>query len=57
LLGDGLYGTPDERIDRHALHAQSLEFPLPFSDERMLQSAPLPEDMLGLIKQYFPRYS
>ena len=57
LLGDDLYGTTDVRIDRHALHAQSLEFPLPFSDGRMRQTAPLPEDMLGLIKQYFPRYS
>lgn len=57
LLGDDLYGTPDERIDRHALHAQSLEFPLPFSNGRMRQTAPLPEDMQGLIKQYFPRYS
>ena len=57
LLGDELYGTPDARIDRHALHALSLEFPLPFSDRRIMQTAPLPNDMQGLISHYFPRYS
>lgn len=57
LLGDELYGTQDARIDRHALHALSLEFPLPFSEVRMEQTAPLPADMRGLISQYFPRYS
>ena len=57
LLGDELYGTPDARIDRHALHALSLEFPVPFAQERICVSAPLWEDMLDLIHQYFPRYS
>ena len=57
LLGDDLYGTPDERIGRHALHAQSLELPLPFADRRICLQAPMAEDMLLLIKQYFPRYS
>ena len=57
LLGDDLYGTPDARIDRHALHALSLEFPLPFSEQRICVSAPVAQDMLALIHQYFPRYS
>lgn len=57
LLGDELYGTPDARIDRHALHALSLAFPLPFSEKRICISAPMAEDMLALIHQYFPRYS
>lgn len=57
LLGDDLYGTPDSRIDRHALHALSLEFPLPFSDRRMLLRAPVAADMQTLIQHYFPRYS
>lgn len=57
LLGDDLYGTPDPRIGRHALHAQSLELPLPFAHRRICLQAPMAEDMLLLIKQYFPRYS
>ncbi len=57
LLGDDLYGTPDERIGRHALHALSLEFPLPFAEERICINAPVAQDMLALIHQYFPRYS
>ena len=57
LLGDDLYGTPDERIDRHALHALSLEFPLPFAEARKCVEAPVPPDMLSLIQHYFPRYS
>lgn len=57
LLGDDLYGTPDDRIDRHALHALLLEFPLPFADARKCIEAPVAQDMLALIHQYFPRYS
>lgn len=57
LLGDDLYGTPDSRIDRHALHALSLEFPLPFSKVRVCQIAPVADDMQKLIQTYFPRYS
>ena len=57
LLGDDLYGTPDARIDRHALHALSLEFPLPFADTRKCIEAPVAQDMQVLIQQYFPRYS
>lgn len=57
LLGDDLYGTPDPRIDRHALHALSLEFPLPFSNTRVCQIAPVAKDMQKLIQTYFPRYS
>ncbi len=30
ILGDEIYGTPSPLIDRHALHAVSLSFPLPF---------------------------
>ena len=57
LLGDELYGTPDARIDRHALHALCLEFPLPFTEQRVCVKAPVAQDMLALIHQYFPRYS
>ena len=57
LLGDDLYGTPDDRIDRHALHALSLEFPLPFKEQRLCVQAPVATDMQLLIQRYFPRYS
>ena len=57
LLGDDLYGMPDARIGRHALHAQSLTLPLPFSEQRVCLQAPMAKDMQALIKQYFPRYS
>lgn len=57
LLGDDLYGHEDARIDRHALHAQSLEFPIPFSDQRTYLYAPIAADMQQLIQRYFPRFS
>jgi 23S rRNA pseudouridine1911/1915/1917 synthase len=57
LLGDDLYGQEDARIDRHALHALSLEFPLPFSDQRACLFAPVAKDMQQLIQRYFPRFS
>ena len=34
ILGDDVYGEPSELIDRHALHALSLSFPLPFACAR-----------------------
>ena len=30
ILGDEIYGTPSKQIERQALHATSLSFPLPF---------------------------
>ncbi len=47
--------TPEERIKlrlwRHALHADELVVPHPETGERMRFTAPLPEDMAGLIGQ------
>ena len=48
LLGDELYGIADD-FPRHALHARHLEFPVPQTGERVLVSAPIPEDMLQRI--------
>ena len=42
IIGDDLYGESDAFNDRHALHAHSLEFPLP-SGKIISLSAPLPE--------------
>ncbi len=49
ICGDDLYGKASELIDRQALHAFSLEFPLP-TDERIKISAPLPQDILKLCR-------
>lgn len=54
IVGDTLYGTPDPRIDRQALHARTLSFPHPASGDRLTLTAPLPEDFSNLIGAYFP---
>ena len=33
IIGDEIYGSTSELIDRHALHAYSLSLPLPYGDE------------------------
>lgn len=64
ILGDDIYGTPSERIGRHALHAISLTFPRPFwrtdehdtenvSEQFLTVTAPLPEDMTTAIRSLF----
>ena len=52
IIGDDLYGESDPFIDRHALHAHSLEFPLP-SGEIVKLSAPLPADIISAKNNYF----
>ena len=54
ITGDDLYGTPSPEIGRHALHARTLSFPHPKTQERMIFSAPLPPDMRRLIESNFP---
>jgi 23S rRNA pseudouridine1911/1915/1917 synthase len=54
LVGDDLYGTPTPLIGRHALHAYTLSFPHPLTEENMTLTAPLCEDMRGLIENLFP---
>ena len=54
ISGDDLYGTPSELIDRHALHAYSLTFPLPRDNSVITVKAPLPKDFLTLIETFFP---
>ena len=54
IIGDDLYGKDDPFIDRHALHAHALEFPSPSDSENIIRlSAPLPEDILKVKKEYF----
>jgi 23S rRNA pseudouridine1911/1915/1917 synthase len=54
ITGDDLYGTPSNGINRHALHAHTLSFPLPSTGKRITQTAPLPPDFAHLINLYFP---
>ena len=54
ITGDDMYGTPSDRIGRHALHARSLAFPHPETGDVMRLQAPLPEDLAALISHCFP---
>ena len=54
IVGDTLYGIPNGRLDRQALHARSLSFPRPGDGARLTLTAPLPPDMAGLIDRCFP---
>ncbi len=51
VLGDTLYGTKSEEIDRQALHAYSLSFTSPISGERQTVVAPLPKDITDVMKK------
>lgn len=60
LVGDRLYGPEYADADaalglsRAALHAFRLEFSQPFSGERIVLCAPLPEDMRRTIARFVP---
>lgn len=55
LLGDDLYGVPDARLARHALHAATLTLPHPKSAETVRAFAPVAPDMAALIEKEFGR--
>ena len=44
ILGDWLYGMRSEAVDRPLLHADTLPFPHPVTNETMHFTAPLPDD-------------
>ena len=52
LLGDDLYGGGRELIDRQALHAYKIKFFHPFIKEEISVHAPLPDDLLTLLKRF-----
>lgn len=54
VTGDTLYGSPSEVIGRQALHSWRTEFPHPVSGERITVTAPLHDDMVLLIRTFFP---
>ncbi|MBQ9132075.1 MAG: RluA family pseudouridine synthase [Clostridia bacterium] len=57
ITGDDLYGNPSSDIPRHALHAHTLCFPHPSTGETLCLTAPLPTDLLNLIRSCFPSIS
>ncbi len=51
LLGDDLYGGSVDRINRQALHADTLIFRHPYTNKVIRVTAPLPNDMLHIINE------
>ena len=49
LVGDDLYGGSKELLDRQALHCVQYAFVHPFTGERVVVDAPLPEDMQAIV--------
>jgi 23S rRNA pseudouridine1911/1915/1917 synthase len=57
LTGDDLYGTPSDAIARHALHARTLAFPHPVTNEVLKITAPLADDFEVALRNFFPTYA
>ena len=57
LTGDDLYGTPSDAIARHALHARTLAFPHPVTNEVLKITAPLADDFEVALRKFFPSYA
>lgn len=53
IIGDDLYGNASPLIERHALHAYSLSFNHPQSENKLEMLAPLPHDMAKIIEENF----
>lgn len=53
ILGDDMYGSASPLITRHALHALSLQFVHPRTQEKMTAFAPPKEDLANLIVEIF----
>jgi 23S rRNA pseudouridine1911/1915/1917 synthase len=49
IVGDALYGVPDETMTRQALHAWRVQLPHPITREVIDLEAPIPRDMRVLI--------
>ena len=45
VVGDPVYGVPDDRLGRQFLHAAALAFPHPITGERVEVASPLPADL------------
>lgn len=52
IVGDTLYGKPDDFMGRQALHAHTLTFTHPVTGEKMRLVAPPPSDFVTICTQY-----
>ncbi len=52
IMGDTMYGSASEHIQRQALHAYLLTFPSPVTGKMMTVTAPIPDDIRNLMKIY-----
>ena len=50
VIGDPVYGVPEPALGRQFLHAKSLGFDHPFTEERIEVESPLPPDLSGYLK-------
>ncbi len=51
MIGDTLYGSGSEYIDRHALHSWRTVFPHPYSGEDVEVISPVPQDISVLMEK------
>ena len=49
ILGDSLYGNTSNLISRQALHAYKVEFNHPISNEKLIITSNIPEDMFKIL--------
>ena len=52
VVGDPVYGVPDEQLRRQFLHAWRLAFPHPLSGERVEVESPLPGDLQAALARF-----
>lgn len=52
ILGDDVYGSASDIIDRHALHAAYLSIPLPYGEEMAKFCTDPPEDMISAANKF-----
>lgn len=52
VVGDPVYGVPDEQLKRQFLHAWRLAFPHPVSGERVEVESPLPPELQSALERF-----
>ncbi|MDQ2910997.1 MAG: RluA family pseudouridine synthase, partial [Actinomycetota bacterium] len=52
VVGDGVYGVPDEQLKRQFLHAWRLAFPHPVSGEPVEVESPLPPELQSALERF-----
>jgi 23S rRNA pseudouridine1911/1915/1917 synthase len=50
ILGDAVYGVKDSRLARQALHAWRLSFDHPRTNEHLVLTAPIPDDLRAVLE-------